>query len=85
MTHSQGHTRILTLVLCLTTLFGLTACNTGGQSFFGVSRTQDNPFAPGINQSKDAQDGIEVAHRLMQAGEFEQFEQRFTPTNAFRS
>lgn len=71
MTHSQRYTRLLSLVLCLITLTGLTACSTGGQSLFGVSRTQNGPFAPGVNQRKDAEDGVEVAHRLMQAGEFE--------------
>lgn len=63
--------RPLSLVLCMISLTGLAACSSGGQSLFGVSRTATGPFAPGIDTSKDAQDGIEVAHRLMQAGEFE--------------
>jgi Flp pilus assembly protein TadD len=61
----------VSLVLCLISTVGLAACSSGGQSLFGVSRTATGPFAPGIDQSRDAEDGVEVAHRLMQAGEFE--------------
>jgi len=67
----QSLRRLPTFVLCLITCTGLAACSTGGFPAFGVSRTQTNPFAPGVNQRKDAQDGVEVAHRLMLAGEYE--------------
>ncbi|EEB83343.1 tetratricopeptide repeat protein [Roseobacter sp. GAI101] len=64
--------RTVTLAMCLLAATVLTACSpTGGQPLFGISRTQTGPFAPGINRSKQSEDGVEVAHRLMQAGEFE--------------
>ena len=64
--------RLSMLAMCLTISTGLAACSpTGGQPLFGVSRTETGPFAPGVNQRKPAEDGVEVAHRLMQAGEFE--------------
>ncbi|MBQ0805571.1 tetratricopeptide repeat protein [Sulfitobacter sp. HGT1] len=71
MIKHQSLKRLPTLVLCLTITTGLTACSTGGFPAFGVSRTDANPFAPGVNQRKDAEDGVEVAHRLMKAGEYE--------------
>ena len=71
MIKHQSLKRIPALVLCLTITTGLTACSSGGFSAFGVSRTDANPFAPGVNQRKDAEDGVEVAHRLMKAGEYE--------------
>ena len=37
----------------------------------GKRASPDNPFAPGVNTRKDAEDGVEVAHRLMRAGEYE--------------
>ncbi|MGJ8617190.1 MAG: tetratricopeptide repeat protein [Sulfitobacter sp.] len=46
--------------------FGIAACSPGGFSARG-----DNPFAPGVNQRKDAEDGVEVGHRLMAAGQYE--------------
>lgn len=63
--------RRLELVICLVFLFGLTACSAGSFSDSSGFKKPTSPYAPGINQRKDAQDGIEVAHRLMQAGEYE--------------
>ncbi|MEO1138632.1 MAG: tetratricopeptide repeat protein [Pseudomonadota bacterium] len=37
----------------------------------GVSRDNDNPFAPGISKRGEAVDGMLVGHRLMAAGEYE--------------
>ncbi len=71
MIQPQRCKRCFSLALCLTICVGLAACSTGGLSPFGISRTDQSPFAPGINQNKPAEDGVEVAHRLMQAGEFE--------------
>lgn len=51
--------------------FGLTACGTGGFSVPGVQQKNDGLFAPGVNQRRAAEDGIEVGHRLMAAGEYE--------------
>ncbi|MCX7561150.1 tetratricopeptide repeat protein [Sulfitobacter sp. F26204] len=45
---------------------GLAACSPGGFSAAG-----DQVFAPGVNQNAVAEDGIEVGHRLMAAGQFE--------------
>jgi len=44
----------------------LAACSTGGFSAAG-----DQVFAPGVDQSAQAEDGVEVGHRLMAAGQFE--------------
>ena len=45
---------------------GLTACAPGGFSTSG-----DQVFAPGVDQGAAAEDGVEVGHRLMAAGQFE--------------
>jgi Flp pilus assembly protein TadD len=36
-----------------------------------IDVSQSGPFAPGIDRSQDAVDGVAVGHRLMAAGEFE--------------
>ncbi|MBD3663847.1 tetratricopeptide repeat protein [Sulfitobacter sp. TSTF-M16] len=54
------------VLIALTATFGLTACSTGGFSASG-----DQVYAPGVNQRAQAEDGIEVGHRLMAAGQFE--------------
>ncbi len=71
MIQRQSCKRIMTFALCLTFYTGLTACSQGGFSAFNTSSTDNGPFAPGVNQRKDAEHGVEVAHRLMQAGEYE--------------
>jgi Flp pilus assembly protein TadD len=48
------------------TSFGLAACSTGGFSAAG-----DQVYAPGVNQRAKAEDGIEVGHRLIAAGQYE--------------
>lgn len=45
---------------------GLAACSTGG-----ISASKDGLFAPGVDPRKDAVDGVEVGHRLIQAQEYE--------------
>ena len=57
--------------LCL--LIGLAACTAGG-----FSRDKDSPFAPGTDLRGDAVDGVEVGHRLMQAGQYELALEAFT-------
>lgn len=47
-------------------LFGLAACGTGG-----ISTSDSGPYAPGVDRSKQAVDGVEVGHRLIAAGEYE--------------
>ncbi|MDF3412969.1 tetratricopeptide repeat protein [Sulfitobacter sp. M57] len=47
-------------------MFGLAACSPGGFSAAG-----DQVYAPGVNQRAEAQDGIEVGHRLIAAGQYE--------------
>lgn len=42
------------------------ACSTGG-----IDVSQSGPFAPGVDRSGEAVGGVEVAHRLIAAGEFE--------------
>ena len=54
---------------CAVTLFfsfGIAACSPGG-----FSARNDNPYVPGVNQRKDAENGVEVGHRLMAAGQYE--------------
>tara|TARA_R110002049_G_scaffold23781_6_gene84628 strand:- start:11395 stop:11997 length:603 start_codon:yes stop_codon:yes gene_type:complete len=51
--------------------FGLAACSPGGFSASGFTKNRDNPYAPGVNQRKSAEDGVEVGHRLMAAGQYE--------------
>lgn len=67
----QGLKRSAAFVLCLTVTTGLTACSPGGFPALGGQRSDPSPFAPGVNMRKDAEDGVEVAHRLMAAGEYE--------------
>ena len=71
MTPIKLRKRPFMLAIYLVFLFGLTACTAGSFSDSPGLKNQVTPYAPGINQRKDAQDGIEVAHRLMQAGEYE--------------
>ncbi|MFY0647561.1 tetratricopeptide repeat protein [Sulfitobacter geojensis] len=47
-------------------LLGLAACSTGGFSAAG-----EQVYAPGVNQRAVAEDGIEVGHRLIAAGQYE--------------
>ncbi len=54
-------------------ILGLAACSPGG-----FSREDDSPFAPGPDLRADAVDGVEVGHRLMQAGEYELALEAFT-------
>lgn len=64
------HAPLRVILLTLSATLGLTACSAGGQSpFAGASR--DQVFAPGVNQRKQAEDGVDVGHRLMAAGQFE--------------
>ena len=65
--------RILDLVLIACASVGLAACSPGG-----FSSEQDSPFAPGNDLRADAVDGVEVGHRLMQAGEYELALEAFT-------
>ena len=54
-------------------IFGLTACSAGG-----FSDEPGSPFAPGVDLGAEAVDGVEVGHRLMQAGEYELALEAFT-------
>ncbi|WP_370402267.1 tetratricopeptide repeat protein [Sulfitobacter sp. JB4-11] len=58
--------RCLTCVAGCVTTIGLTACSPGG-----FSASDDQVFAPGVDQRAQAEDGLEVGHRLMAAGQFE--------------
>ena len=53
-------------LLATTLSLGLAACSTGG-----VSASKDGVFAPGVDKRKEAIDGVEVGHRLIEAGEHE--------------
>jgi Flp pilus assembly protein TadD len=53
-------------LLATTLSIGLAACNTGG-----ISASKDGVFAPGVDKRKEAIDGVEVGHRLIEAGEHE--------------
>jgi len=58
--------RLRGATLALIGTLGLTACSTGG-----FSASKDQLFAPGVNQRAKAEDGLEVGHRLMAAGQYE--------------
>ncbi len=58
--------RCLTSVAGCGIAFGLTACTAGG-----FSASDDQVFAPGVDQRAVAEDGVEVGHRLIAAGQFE--------------
>ncbi|MGX9351582.1 tetratricopeptide repeat protein [Shimia sp. W99] len=47
-------------------LLSLAACSSGG-----LGTSDDSPFAPPVDTSKDAVDGLVVGWRLMEAGEYE--------------
>ncbi|KZY04643.1 MULTISPECIES: tetratricopeptide repeat protein [unclassified Sulfitobacter] len=51
---------------CLFILIGLAACSSGGFPASG-----EGPFAPGVATGAAMEDGVEVGHRLIEAGEFE--------------
>lgn len=70
MIYSKQLRYVLMFVL-LASLAGLAACSKGGLSALANPKEDADPFAPGINQRKQADDGVEVAHRLMKAGEYE--------------
>jgi len=53
-------------MLAATLTIGLAACSSGG-----ISASKDGVFAPGVDQRKEAVDGVDVGHRLLEAGEFE--------------
>ena len=53
-------------MLVATLTLGLAACNAGG-----FSASKDGVFAPGVDKRKEAVDGVEVGHRLIEAGEHE--------------
>ncbi|MEO0403004.1 MAG: tetratricopeptide repeat protein [Pseudomonadota bacterium] len=46
--------------------FSLAACSTGA-----IDVSQSGPYAPGVDRQGQAVDGVEVGHRLIEAGEFE--------------
>lgn len=52
--------------LAVSSLATLAACAPGG-----FSATGDQVFAPGVDQSGEAEDGVEVGHRLIAAGQYE--------------
>ena len=61
-TPGRGHTA----ALLLSTILGLAACSPGG-----FSAADDQVFAPGVDQGAEAEDALEVGHRLMAAGQYE--------------
>ncbi len=63
--HRAPQTR-LPRCLTLVAVIGLAACSSGG-----LSRDTDGVFAPGTDLRREAVDGVEVGHRLMQAGQHE--------------
>ncbi|MBM1689008.1 tetratricopeptide repeat protein [Sulfitobacter geojensis] len=58
--------RFICGALASLSLLGLAACSTGGFSAAG-----EQVYAPGVNQRAVAEDGIEVGHRLIAAGQYE--------------
>jgi tetratricopeptide (TPR) repeat protein len=64
------HAKARAAFLALSAALGLTACSAGGFSAFG-GPSKDQVFAPGVNNRAQAEDGVDVGHRLMAAGQFE--------------
>ncbi len=62
--------RIPCAVAVISTL-GMAACSSGGFSAPLFPKESNGVFAPGVNQRKDAEDGVEVGNRLMAAGQYE--------------
>ncbi len=61
-----------TILATLPLLIGLTACTAGGFGMSGLSPNEPgNPFAPGVDLRAEAENGVDVGHRLIAAGEFE--------------
>ena len=58
--------RVTSPAAILIASLGLAACTTGG-----ISAPEDTVFAPGVDYSEDAVDGVEVGNRLLAAGQFE--------------
>lgn len=58
--------RYATVGICLTALFGLSACDI-------IAGGDQGPYAPGVSSRAATQsvDGLVVGHRLMEAGEYE--------------
>jgi len=54
----------------LSAALGLTACSTGGFPTFGTA-SKNQVFAPGVNTRAQAEDGVDVGHRLIAAGQYE--------------
>ena len=63
--------RRVACAMALISTIGLAACSPGGFSAPIFQKKTDSPFAPGVNQRKTAEDGVEVGHRLMAAGQYE--------------
>ena len=63
--------RRATCAVALFSTLGMAACSPGGFSAPLFQKKTENPYAPGVNQRKDAEDGVEVGHRLMAAGQYE--------------
>lgn len=58
--------RRATCAVALFSTLGMAACSPGG-----FSARDGNPYAPGVNQRKNAENEVDVGHRLMAAGQFE--------------
>jgi tetratricopeptide (TPR) repeat protein len=64
---NASHWQKTQTLICASALsFGLAACTAGG-----LSRDPDSPYAPGVDTRKEAVDGLEVGHRLIDAGQYE--------------
>ncbi|MGR3616069.1 MAG: tetratricopeptide repeat protein [Paracoccaceae bacterium] len=59
--------RILKKFLAIATCVAVAGCLSNA----GLEQSDNGPFAPGVDINRDAQDGVEVGHRLMAAGEYE--------------
>lgn len=65
--------RMRSLLLATAVLSAVAAC--GPQA---ISETKGGPYAPGVDLSKQAVDGAEVGHRLMEAQQYELALEAFT-------
>ena len=69
----RQNTQFRTILLATAVLSAVAAC--GPKT---ISKTKGGPYAPGVDLSKQAEDGVEVAQRLMEAEQYELALEAFT-------
>lgn len=71
--HRALPARLVSLMTATLATATVAACSSGS-----LSKSDNGPFAPGVDLKAEAVDGLEVGHRLMAAGEYELAMDAFT-------